>query len=115
MHTVAYPLQCIDVMRRIRDPRLATAFRYLWRVAFGGKTDPDFKLSQQDQDEKDIRKAIWYLTDWIENRVERATPSTSDGGILQNVRLEGDTIVITDTEGQIVAKHDRNSGYETST
>jgi hypothetical protein len=54
-------------MRHIKDPRLATALRYLWRVAFGGKKDPKFTGTQREQDEIDIGKAVWYLQDWLEN------------------------------------------------
>lgn len=60
---------CIEVMRHIKDPRLATALRYMWRVAFGGKRDPKEILEQRDKDVEDIRKAIWYLQDWIDNPV----------------------------------------------
>lgn len=50
-------VECIDVIRHITDFRLATAIKYIWRVAFGGK----------DDDRQDIQKAIWYLNDWLEN------------------------------------------------
>lgn len=64
-----YKVQCIDIMRHIKDPRLATAFKYLWRVAFGGKKDPMYINSQQEQDRRDIQSAIWYLQDWLDNKV----------------------------------------------
>ena len=48
-----FSIQCIEVMRHIKDPRLATAFKYLWRVAFGGKTDPNYIATQQEVDERD--------------------------------------------------------------
>lgn len=48
-------LECIEVIRHIRDMRLATAMKYIWRVAFGGKGN----------DREDIAKAIWYLNDWL--------------------------------------------------
>ena len=54
-------IECIEVIRHIRDMRLATAMKYVWRVAFGGKPGTD--------DAEDIRKAIFYLNDWLENRV----------------------------------------------
>lgn len=50
-------IECIEVIRHITDFRLATAMKYIWRVAFGGK----------DNDREDIQKAIWYLTDWLDN------------------------------------------------
>ena len=52
-------VECIEVIRHVRDMRLANAMKYVWRVAFGGKKD----------DREDIEKAIWYLTDWLENPV----------------------------------------------
>jgi len=62
-------VSCIQVMRHIKDPRLATALRYMWRVAFGGKRDPKEVALQRDKDVEDIKKAIWYLQDWIDNPV----------------------------------------------
>lgn len=53
-------VQHIECFRYIKDPRLATAFKYLWRVAFGGKKN----------DREDIEKAIFYLNDWLDNPVE---------------------------------------------
>jgi Protein of unknwon function (DUF3310) len=50
-------LSCIEVIRFIKDMRLATAMKYIWRVSFGGK----------ENDREDIRKAIWYLQDWLNN------------------------------------------------
>lgn len=52
-------LECIEVIRHINDLRLATAMKYIWRVAFGGK----------ENDREDIKKAIWYLTDWLDNPI----------------------------------------------
>lgn len=52
-------LEAIEVIRWIRDARLANAVRYIWRVSFGGKWD----------DPQDIEKAIWYLRDYVENPV----------------------------------------------
>jgi hypothetical protein len=52
-------VECIEVIRHIPDFRLATAMKYIWRVAFGGK----------ENDRQDIEKAIWYLNDWLENRI----------------------------------------------
>lgn len=54
-------VECIEVVRHVPDFRLANAIRYIWRVAFGGKWD----------DNEDIRKAMWYLTDYVENPVSR--------------------------------------------
>lgn len=50
-------VECIEIVRTIRDYRLATAMKYIWRVGFSGKWD----------DQEDIRKAMWYLNDFIEN------------------------------------------------
>jgi len=50
-----YHIEAIEVIRYINDPRLANAVKYIWRVAFGGKSN----------DTVDIQKAIWYLTDWL--------------------------------------------------
>jgi hypothetical protein len=52
-------IECIEVIRHIRDMRLANAMKYVWRVAFGGKAN----------DREDIQKAIWYLRDWLDNPV----------------------------------------------
>ncbi|MHA7703369.1 DUF3310 domain-containing protein [Mycobacterium sp. ML4] len=52
-------VECIEVIRWITDFRLATAMKYIWRVAFGGK----------ENDRQDIEKAIWYLRDWLDNKV----------------------------------------------
>lgn len=54
---VSRPVECIEVIRHIADMRLATAVKYIWRVAFGGKAN----------DREDIEKAIWYLNDWLGN------------------------------------------------
>lgn len=56
----SFVLECIQVVRYIRDFRLATAMKYLWRVGFGGKAD----------DVEDVSKAIWYATDYTENSIE---------------------------------------------
>lgn len=50
-------VECIEVIRHIRDMRLANAMKYIWRVAFGGKNN----------DREDIEKAVWYLRDWLDN------------------------------------------------
>ena len=55
----SWTLQCIDVIRHIKDGRLFTATKYIWRVAFGGKHN----------DHEDIDKARWYLQDWLDNHV----------------------------------------------
>lgn len=53
-------IECIQVVRHIRDMRLANAVKYTWRVAFGGKND----------NAEDIKKAIWYLNDYLENPID---------------------------------------------
>jgi Protein of unknwon function (DUF3310) len=55
-------IECIEVIRWIKDPRLFSAMKYIWRVAFGGKAGAD--------DRQDIQKAIWYLNDWLDNEVD---------------------------------------------
>lgn len=62
-------VQCIEVMEHIQDPRLATAFKYLWRVAFGGKADPTSVGTQRSRDERDISSAIWYLQRWLSHPI----------------------------------------------
>lgn len=65
-----YAIKCIDVMRAIKDPRLATAFKYIWRVAFGGKCEPGMEqATQRERDERDINSAVWYLQDWLKHEV----------------------------------------------
>ena len=66
-HSIQRVVNCIEVMRHIKDPRLATAFKYVWRVAFGGKREPGETRSQREIDVRDIESAIWYLQDWIDN------------------------------------------------
>ena len=61
------PIECIDVIRHIPDMRLATAVKYIWRVAFGGK----------DNDPQDIQKAIWYLNDYLDNPLYPFYPQTT--------------------------------------
>ena len=56
---VGIVLECIDVIRHVKDGRLFNAMKYVWRVAFGGKPGTD--------DREDIQKAIWYLNDWLDN------------------------------------------------
>jgi hypothetical protein len=53
------PIECIEVARHITDGRLFSAFCYVWRVAFGGKHN----------NEEDIKKAIWYLKDYLDNKI----------------------------------------------
>ena len=55
-------IECIEVIRWIKDPRLFSAMKYVWRVAFGGK--------EGASDREDIQKAIWYLNDWLDHGVE---------------------------------------------
>ncbi|QNN99749.1 hypothetical protein PBI_ROPE_91 [Mycobacterium phage Rope] len=65
-----YDIQCIDVFRYMQDPRLATAFKYIWRVAFGGKAEPWDSRTQEERDARDIKSAIWYLEDYVANPIE---------------------------------------------
>lgn len=55
--TAVHRVECIEIIRHVRDMRLANALKYIWRVAFGGKHD----------DREDIAKAVWYLNDWLDN------------------------------------------------
>lgn len=59
---LALTIECIEVIRHIHDVRLATAMKYIWRVAFGGKKN----------NREDIEKAIWYLKDWLDNPVAKS-------------------------------------------
>ena len=63
--TYEFVLDCISVMRHIKDPRLATALKYIWRVGFGGKKEPGDPRPQSEIDKRDIESAIWYLNDWL--------------------------------------------------
>lgn len=47
-------VECIEVIEHIRDGRLFTAMKYLWRVAFGGKAD----------NAEDMDKSVWYHNRW---------------------------------------------------
>lgn len=68
---ISHTIRCIEVFRHIADPRLATAFKYIWRVAFGGKAEPWDSRTQPERDERDIKSAIWYLQDWVDNPIQR--------------------------------------------
>jgi hypothetical protein len=50
-------IEAIDVTREVADFRLGNAMKYVWRVGFGGK----------DNNIEDIKKAVWYLNDWLEH------------------------------------------------
>lgn len=54
------PVECIELMRRIKDPRIATVFKYVWRIAFGGKFD----------DDEDAGKGVFYLQDFVGHKVD---------------------------------------------
>lgn len=54
----SFVLECIMVIRWIRDMRLANAMKYIWRVAFGGKMGVE--------EREDIEKSRWYLNDFVE-------------------------------------------------
>lgn len=58
-------IECIEIIRWIPDMRLATAMKYIWRVAFGGK-----EPGNNAKDQEDIQKAIWYLNDYLNNSLE---------------------------------------------
>lgn len=65
-----YVVQAIDVFRHIKDPRLATAFKYIWRVAFGGKSEPWDSRTPEEVDARDISSAKWYLEDFLSHPPE---------------------------------------------
>lgn len=67
---VTYRIKAIDVFRAMRDPRLATAFKYIWRVAFGGKKIEGDVRTQEQIDKRDLESAIWYLQDYINHPPE---------------------------------------------
>ena len=52
-------VDCIDVIRHVKDMRIATAIKYLWRVGFKGKWN----------NKEDVKKAIWYSNDYLNNNV----------------------------------------------
>lgn len=54
-------VEALDVIRWIPDIRLANAMKYIWRVGFGGK----------ENDAEDIRKAVFYLRDWLQFPVQK--------------------------------------------
>lgn len=54
-----HQVEAIEVIRHIRDSRLANAMKYVWRIAFGGK----------DDNHADAEKARWYLRDYIDNPI----------------------------------------------
>lgn len=70
-----YDIQCIDVFEEIKDPRLATAFKYIWRVAFGGKAEPWDSRIQEERDSRDINSAVWYLNRYLAKMPERQADS----------------------------------------
>lgn len=55
-----HPIQCIDVIRHIRDGRIYTAMKYLWRIGLGGG---------KGNDKEDAGKARWYVTDYIDHDI----------------------------------------------
>lgn len=55
-------IEAIEVIRYIRDARLANAVRYIWRVSWAGKWNSH----------EDIQKAIWYLTDYLEHPIDES-------------------------------------------
>lgn len=54
------PVECIELLRHIKDPRLAHVFVYVWRICFGGK----------DDDVEDASKGSWFLKDFVEHPPE---------------------------------------------
>lgn len=58
-HYKGAPVEAIEVIRHIRDARLANAMKYIWRISFGGK----------ENDRDDAAKAIWYLNDYLDHPV----------------------------------------------
>lgn len=64
--TLFVEVECIDIIRNVKDMRLANAMKYIWRVAFGGKKN----------NREDIEKAIWYLQDWLDNKIDGQEPTS---------------------------------------
>lgn len=59
-HYTSHPknIECIDVIEDCSNFNLATAIKYLWRVAFGTKSDPV----------EDLKKAQWYIQRELDRR-----------------------------------------------
>lgn len=62
--------EAIEVIRHIRDARLANALKYIWRVGFGGK----------ENNRADISKAVWYLQDWLDHPIDEPAPTRRTEG-----------------------------------
>lgn len=58
-----WKISCITIMRHIKDPRLATAFKYIWRASFKGKNIDNGGRKE------DVKNAIWYLNDYVVNDI----------------------------------------------
>lgn len=96
-----HALRCVEVFEQIKDPRLATAFKYLWRVAFGGKREPWDTRPQTVIDRRDIESAIWYLQRYL-------TMMDTEAAREHGVRYTGEQVLVTDGEN-VVAVHDSDS------
>lgn len=58
-HYTGHPtVEAIEVLEQMSDYRLASASKYIWRVAFGGK----------ENNRQDIEKSVWYLQRWLEKQ-----------------------------------------------
>ena len=55
-------IECIQISRYLPF-NLGNALKYIWRAGFGGKSKVD--------PVEDLRKAVWYLNDEINERVLR--------------------------------------------
>lgn len=92
-------VDCIDVFREIQDPRLATALKYIWRVAFGGKAEPWDTRDQHERDARDIESARWYLADYVAKLPKPLADSPAEAY---------DDLVY--GEGRVIARHKRTDG-----
>ena len=67
-------VEAIEVIRHIRDSRLANAQRYLWRIAFGGKWN----------NAEDAQKIIWYLNDYLNHPIDEPRHTSGVGDTTDN-------------------------------
>lgn len=63
-HYTSHPsgIECIEITRHY-DYCIGNAIKYLWRA--GIKTEQG--MQDKDKEIEDLRKAIWYINDKIEN------------------------------------------------
>ncbi len=75
-------IECIDIIRHyVYD--IGAAIKYLWRA---GKKQSQGK-SERDKEIEDLKKAIWYIEDYIANKTELLTYYVSDREMLRRIEL----------------------------